>query len=136
MSIQKVGWEYINGVPAFNNLIKMMEVAIQGASLRIHAKSAGWDFKGFHLENKGFWCGMYYSDPLLVTFEIVDKKKFNAKLVDTPSYPIREDKDSIWFRLQLEDKHFFSLTKDEQIEEITKFIKTAYSEAQQMRIKE
>lgn len=41
MSIQKVGWEYINGVPAFNNLINMIEVAIQGARIPIYGKSAG-----------------------------------------------------------------------------------------------
>jgi len=38
MSIQKVGWEYINGVPALTNLINMIEVAIQGAPLPIYGK--------------------------------------------------------------------------------------------------
>ena len=136
MSMQKVGWEYINGVPALNNLVNMLEVAIQGASLRIHVKSVGWDFKGFYVESKEFWCGIFYSDPLVMVFSIEDKKNFNAKLVETPSYLLREDKYSIGFRLQLEDIRFFSLDKDEQLEEITKFVKTAYEEAQQMRIKE
>lgn len=136
MSLQKVGWEYINGVPALLNLVNMIEIAIQGAPLRIHAKSAGWDFKGFHIENKEFWCGTYFSEPLVVTFEIQDKKHFNSKLVDSPDYPMREDKNAIWFRLQLEDKYFFSLDKDKQLEEITSFVKTAYAEAQKMRVKE
>jgi len=136
MSMQKVGWEYIKGVPALTNLINMIEVAIQGASLSIHGKSPGWDFRGFWLENKEFWCGIHYSEPLVVTFEVADKKKFNARLVETPSYPMREDKDCIWFSLQLEDKHFFSLDKHEQLEEITNFVKKAYSDAQQMRVKE
>ena len=66
MSIQKVGWEYINGVPAFNNLINMIEEAIQSASLRVYQKSAAWDAKAFWLENKRFWCGIYYDEPLVV----------------------------------------------------------------------
>lgn len=136
MSIQKVEWEYINGVPAFNNLINMIEAAIQGTSLRIHQKSAGWDFKGFYLENKEFWCGTYYDNHLVMTFEMMDKKKFNAKLVENPGYTVREGKEHLWFRLPLKDVHFFSLDKDKQLEEITKFIRTAYAEAQQMRIKE
>ena len=136
MSIQKVSWEYINGVPAFNNLLNMIEVAIQSASLPIYAKSAGWDHKGFYLENKEFWCGIYYNNHLVVTFEIMDKKKFNVKLVETPNYTIREGKERLWFRLPLEDTHFFSLDKDRQLEEITKFVKTAYAEAQKMEIKE
>jgi hypothetical protein len=135
MSIQKVGWEYINGVPAFINLINMIEVAIQGASLAIYKKSPGWDFRGFYIESPEFWCGIYHDDPLVLVFEITDKKQFNTKLVDTPSYPVREDKATIRFRLQLEDKYFFSLGKDKQLEEITNFVKKAYSDARRMRVK-
>ena len=51
MSLQKVEWEYINGVSALNNLINMIEIAIQGASLPIYGKSPGWDFKGFYVED-------------------------------------------------------------------------------------
>jgi hypothetical protein len=135
MSIQKVGWEYINGVPAFTNLINMIEIAIQGTSLAIYKKSPGWDFRGFYIGSPELWCGIYYDDPLVLVFEITDKKKFNTKLVDTPSYPVREDKATIRFRLELEDKYFFSLDKDKQLEEITKFVKKAYSDAQRMRVK-
>ncbi|MCK4387898.1 MAG: PD-(D/E)XK nuclease family protein [Dehalococcoidia bacterium] len=136
MSIQKVGWEYINGVPALINLINMIEVAIQGAPLPIYGKSPGWDFRGFYVESKEFWCGIYYNNPLIIMFTMMDKKKFNAKLVETPSYTVKEGRYRMWFSLQLEDKHFFSLGKDEQLEEITKFVKECYALAQQMRVKE
>jgi len=135
MSIQKVSWEYINGVPAFNNLINMIEVAIQGASLRVQQKSAGWDRKGFYVENTEFLCSIHYNNPLVVTFELTDKKNYNKELVDEPSYEVREGKERLWFRLPLEKIHFFSLTKDKQLEEITNFVKKAYSDAQQMRVK-
>jgi len=137
MSLQKVSWEYINGVPALINLVNMIEVAIQGVGIPFYSsypRAAGWDFKGFWLEDKKFWCGIHYDNPLVITFEMIDKEKFNAKLVDTPTYEVKEGKERIWFRLPLEDKHFFSLDKDEQVEEITKFVKTAYAEAQKMRI--
>lgn len=140
MSIQRVSWEYINGVPALINLINMIEVAIQSAGIPFYPaspKHVALDSRGFYLgDNREFWCGIFYSDPLVVIFSMEDKKNFNAKLVETPSYPMREVKYSIWFRLQLEDRLFFSLDKDKQLEEITKFVKTAYAEAQQMRIKE
>jgi hypothetical protein len=136
MSIQKVGWEYINGVPAFNNLIDMIEVPIQNIGIPF-SKSTRWERKGFVLENNEFWCGiyLYMENHLMVIFQIEDKKNFDRKLLDKPSYPVKEDEDNIWFRLQLEDIHFFSLDKDRQLEEITKFVRTAYTEAQQMRIK-
>ena len=136
MSIQKVGWEYINGVPALTNLINMIEVAIQGASLPIYAKSPGWDFKGFYVESNKFWCGIDYNEPLVMVFRIEDKKHFNSKLVDKPNYPMTEDRYAVRFLLQFEDKHFFSLDKNEQLEEITKFVKECYTQTQLMRIKE
>ena len=139
MSIQKVGWEYINGVPALTNLINMIEVAIQGAGVPFYPaypRAVALDSRGFYMETNELWCGVYYSDHLVVVYQITNKKNFNAKLVEIPSYPIREDRWAIWFRLPLEDKHFFSLDKDKQLEEITKFVKECHAQAQQMRVKE
>jgi len=133
MSIEKVGWEYIDGVPAFNNLINMIEAAIQGASLHVHQKSAAWSSKAFWLENKKLWCGIYYNAPLVVVFKAFNKEDLDVGRVGMPSYPVKKALRSIWFQLRLEDIHFFALDKDRQLEEIIKFIKTAYAEAQQMR---
>jgi len=134
MSIQKVGWEYINGMPAMNNLIDMIDVAIQALSVK-YWKSARWAHKGFYVEDNKLWCGIHYNNPLVITFEM-NKRKFNSKLIKAPSYEMRGGKEHIWFRLPLEDRHFFSLNKDEQLEEITKFVKTTYIEAQKMKIKD
>ncbi len=136
MSLQKVEREYIKGVPALNNLVTMLEVAIQGASVPIYSKSAGWDYKGFWLDNKKYISVIYYDNHLLITFEIADKLKYNKDLLKKPSYELREGRDRLWFRLPLEDKHFFSLDKDKQLEEITNFIRQCYTEAEDMRIKE
>ncbi len=134
MSIQKVGWEYIDGMPAMNNLINMIDVAIQTLPTSKYWKSARWQHRGFYIEDNKLWCGIHYNNPLVITFEM-DKRKFNSKLIKAHSYEVREGKEHIWFRLQLGDKHFFSLNKDEQLEEITKFVKTAYTEAQKIEIK-
>ena len=140
MSIQKVGWEYINGVPAFNNLLNMIEAAIQATAIpfyRTYPRPAARESKGFYLENSELWCGIYYENHLDVVFEIQHhKEKFNTKLIKKPLYPLEEFKGMWGFHLHLEDIHFFSLDKDKQLEEITKFVKTTYAEAQQMRIKE
>lgn len=137
MGIQKVGWEYINGVPALNNIINMIETGIQGAGLKVYAKYYGWEAKGFYIESKEFWCGFGLYEHLFVSFDIQRPylKKYNTKLLKTPSYPLEEDKDAISFSLDLEEIHFFSLTKDEQLDEITKFIKTCYKESQEMKVK-
>jgi hypothetical protein len=136
MSLQRVEWEYIKGVPAFNNLINMIEVAIKGAQLIIFQRSAAWDKKGVYVESTEFWCGTSYDNPLIMTFEMTKKTRYNKDLLKEPSYELKEGRYRLWFRLPLEDKHFFSLDKDKQLEEITTFVKMSYSEAQQMRIKE
>lgn len=137
MSIQKVEWEYVNGVPAFNNLINMIEAAIKDAKISFHRtypRAAAWNSKAFWLENKRFWCGIYYEEPLVVILKAFNKEDFDRGKVENPSYPVKEALKSIWFQLFLKDIHFFSLDNDKQLEEITKFVKTAYAEAQQMRI--
>jgi len=137
MSLQKVSWEYINGVPAFNNLITMIEVAIQSTKIPIHGKSAGWDYKGFWLKGKEYWCGVNTIDnPLIITFELIDKTKYNKELLEEHGYEVRENVKEIWFRLSLEKIYFFSLDKDKQLEEITKFIKQCHENAERIRIQE
>ena len=135
MSIQKVGWEYINGMPAMNNLINMIDVAIQALPISKYWKSARWQHRGFYVEDNKLWCGIHYNNPLVITFEM-DKKRFNSHLIKKPSYEVKEGREHIWFRLPLADIHFFSLDKDRQLEKITEFVKTAHVEAQRMRIKE
>ncbi len=136
MSIQKVSWEYLNGIRAFNNLINMIEVAIKDVGIPVHTRIAAWDSKALWLDRKKHWCGVYYDQPLVVVFKTFHKRDLDMKRVEAPSYPVKEALESIWFQLQLKDKHFFSLEKDKQLDEITEFVKTAYKEAQQMRITE
>lgn len=137
MSIQKVSWEYISGVPAFNYLLDMIEAAIKDANIPLfpgYPRSAAWERKGFWLGDKEFLCGVYYRSHLVLVFEW-QNKKYDSKLLEKRSYELREEGEDIWFRLPLEDIHFFSLDKDKQLEEITKFVKTAYAEAEQMKVK-
>ena len=48
MALKKVTWEYIQGLPAFVNLINMMETAIVKVALPARLKeSAGWTWMGF-----------------------------------------------------------------------------------------
>lgn len=137
MTLQKVTWEYINGLPAMINLINMIEVAIQSSGIefyKTYPKSAGWDFKGFNLQNQEYWCGIYFNNPLVLTFELMDKAKFDKSKLPEPTYLLQEGKKRLWFRLPLDEIHFFSIDKDKQLNEIIKFVKASHSEAEMMRI--
>ncbi len=112
MTVQKVSWEYIDGFPAFKNLINMIGVAIEAMSLKL-LKSGGWGHSGFYIETSKVFCGIYHDNPLSIIIEAYGKK---GKLIYSAS-------------LSLEDIHFFSLSKDEQLEKITQFVKEKYKEA-------
>jgi len=137
MSIQKIGWEYINGVPALNNLLNMLEVAIKSNSINTYKRSHGWtekeSYQGFYLGGKELWCGVDMMDPMHLEFVVYNKKNLAVENLKTPSYPIKEDSSSILFLLDLNKIHFFSLDKDEQLNEITKFIKKSFDDAQEMK---
>jgi hypothetical protein len=138
MSIEKVNWEYINGVPFFNNLINMNGASLESLNIplsKTHPKAVSRDTRGFYLKDNEFWCGVHYSSHMAITFELIDRAKFNKERLENQNYELRQGNKRLSFRLPLDKIHFFSLTKDEQLEEITKFIKTAYGEAEKMRIK-
>lgn len=136
MSIQKVSWEYIEGVPALTNLMNMIQVAIEGLSLPIYQKTAGWDWKGFYILDSEHFYGIYYERPLTVVLEIQHKGQYDLEtLKETETrYPFEETQRAILFLLDLESTHFFSLNKDEQLDLITNFLRERLEVAQKAGI--
>ena len=102
MSIEKVAWEYANGLAALKNLIDMIAEAIREARLSFYRKAAAWDSKGFWLEDKKYWCGIYYHSPQTVVFKASHKKNLEVARVPNPSFPVKETHASILFQLDLE----------------------------------
>lgn len=135
MSIRKVGWEYINGIPALTNLMNMVQVAIESLSLPTHQRTAGWDWKGFYLLDNEHYCGIYFDRPLTLVLDVT-KERYDLEMLAEPQYPIEETQRSILFLLDLEATHFFSLNKDEQLELITTFLRASLEDAEKARIEE
>ena len=116
MSMKKVTWEYINGVPAFLNLIAMMEAAISEALPDVKIKrTAGLYWRGFYLDDE-YWWAIRYARPLLIVFEN-----------NMGNDPITFKRD-----LDLEVEHFFSLSKDEQFERLVSFLRVVRADARNL----
>lgn len=110
MSVKKVSWEYMQGVPSMLNLISMVEAAIEEAIPWVKIKrTGGWNWRGFYVGE--MFCGIRYDEPLLVVVENNGGWK--------PTF--RKD-------LDLEKKLFFALGQDEQLEMIINFIREGYQE--------
>ena len=105
MSLERVGWEYINGVSSLIALSNLLEVAILEAAPDINLRRTGGSYwLGFRLDGK-YYCGIRYAEPLIVVFE-------NNVGID-PTY----ERD-----LELEKEHFFSLNQAEQLECLVEYI--------------
>jgi len=115
MTMEKISWEYIDGVPAMMRLTKMLETAIPEALPKIAFKpTAGWTWRGFYLgPDFDFFLGVYYDRPTVLLFA-------NERGSDNATYDRR---------LDLETTHFFALTGDEQFQLIVDFAKQAYADA-------
>jgi hypothetical protein len=109
MSIQRISWEYINGVTALLNLLNMVEAAIQSISPNNYKKTVANAWNGFYFQDGKYFYGIYLEKPLFLVFETY-----------------RENQEKIVFELSLESEHFFSLNKDEQLEKITAFLRESY----------
>jgi hypothetical protein len=108
---QKVSQEYINGFSDFRALLKMIEVAASAVSPQIRT-DAGLSWSSVMIEDH-ISCSIYYDKHRSIKIEAWGK---NHKSIYSNS-------------LNLDDVHFFSLSKDEQYGEISKFVKDKSREA-------
>ena len=136
MSVERVGWEYIKGVPEMLNLMNMIEFSIQNAGITLYdryPRAVALEWRGFYLETNNYLCGIYFSEPTEIFLQVVNKKDHDATKIK-PTYNMTEERKSIWFFLQLEDHYFFSLDREKQVSLISDFIKTSFGEAKQMQV--
>jgi hypothetical protein len=113
MTMEKVNWEYMEGVPAMINLANMLYTAIAEALPEEKwRRTAGWNWIGYYIgSNPPVFTGIRYHNPLIITFE--------NNGGTNPSFT-RD--------LPLPQVHFFSLTAGEQLECLIKFTQESYSE--------
>lgn len=136
MVIKAIGSEYINGMNSLNSFMNMIQSAIEAAGIRLfkgYPRSAGWNFKGYWMEDKKYWCGIHFGSPTVITFELTGKDDYNPNDTGEENFELREGKKRLWFRLPLQDIKFFDMNRDEQLKTITDFVKGSYSEARKMR---
>lgn len=105
MNMEKVTWEYIQGVPAMVNLVNMIGTALSEVAPETSArKTVGASWAGYYFDKE--FIGFRYVDPLIVVFE-----NDNG---NSPTF--KRD-------LYLEKAHFFSLTAGEQLECLINFVR-------------
>lgn len=112
MSMEKITWEYIKGVPSFHNFANMLGIALAEALPKEKTRrTAGWNWIGYYIgEGTDLWVGFRYKDHMKV---VIENNNGND-----PTF--HEE-------ISLEEAHFFSLNAGEQLECLIKFISESYS---------
>ena len=110
MSMEKITWEYIQGMPAMVNLVNMIGTALsEFAPESSTKKTIGASWAGYYMD--GFFIGFRYVNPLQIVCEN-----------DTGTNPTFKRE------LGLEKAHFFSLTAGEQLECLITFVSGSFQE--------
>ena len=132
MAIQKVGWEYTNGIRALLNLVNMIGIAIEELGIKTYQKTAGWEWRGYYLESKDEFCGIYFEEPDSVYLFSNGLLNYKPQEKDF-RFPFYEDDGGTYFELSLEDTWFFALRKDEQFDILKAFILACHTEAKRLK---
>jgi len=143
MTIERVSWEYMNGIMAHLNLMRMVEKGLEQAQIPFGPLSSRWDYCGFYVDTKQFWIGVEFSAHEYVAMAsesaTYDQGRFNA--LDIPTVPGVEreilDNGKAWIGLNLEDEsaHFFSRSAESQLALIREFMISAYRDMKACAVK-
>ena len=86
MTIEKVDWEYMKGMQALVNLMSMIESGIKSINLTIAPRAQGNESIGRYFGGTDYWCGIIYSQPLELQFNIRDKARYDVKFIEDSTY--------------------------------------------------
>jgi hypothetical protein len=104
MILERVTWEYENGVPALCNLIAMLNAAVDAIGLKGNP-SAGQGFIGLKFRNDTRFLGINYDKPMSVVIQHKVRGRWSDMHV-----------------LDLADKHFLCLDRDAQQKLLAEFV--------------
>lgn len=129
MTMERVGWEYLEGMKSFRHLITMLAKAIELAGIKVHARSAQSDLMGFYLDDKNFLVAIAYNLPRYVRFSFFNAKHDPDKLEQVGRGQI--DNGYLFFELDLQSEanHFFSRSAESQMLLLTEFLTTSFNDA-------
>lgn len=107
MGVQKVGWEYKNGIKSMLVLTDLLETAVSSLWPDSGvARTAGWSWRGLYVDD--YFIGVRFADPTVLVFE--NNRSSN------PTY--KAD-------LHFQQAHFHSLDAGEQLETLVDFLRAS-----------
>lgn len=131
MSIDKVSWEYKNGLKSFLNLLNMIETALnslheEGLFYKLNSEITK-SYGGFYLDDDDLWVCIQLDDPEKIFFGYKEHYTKNIKNNEIFKDMIKLPGHDIPARLyDFNENHFFELPRGEQQKEIYNFLKECF----------
>lgn len=126
LAMDKVSWEIISGIRSFIALIDILAEALAAKKVSNIKNSAALEWRGFYIENKRFFVGIYFDNPGLVVMNtevpLSEKATKKVTLGKLESGGWRNELD-----LTSEDIHFFARSKASQIQCLEQFVEESLS---------
>lgn len=127
LAMETISWELVNGLKSFRNLIAMLGEVLAANRIE-HAKSVGYEYHGYHLDNAAFFIGLLYETPHLLLFQT----NGTVYLRENEAVQFGSIVNNKWrFELDMhsEEHYFFSRSKASQMECIDQFLKKSHQYA-------
>lgn len=126
VAMKEISWQLQDGIADLINLVDVISEALAASNINISRKSAGWDWRGYYIEEK-FFVGIYFNQPNLIIFN--SEVELAENRTKEPTLGHYEGHGTGWqneLNLYSEEVHFFSRTKNSQLECLEKFLKESY----------
>ena len=69
VAMKEISWQLKDGITGLINLIDVISEALAATNINKIKKSAGWDWRGYYIEEK-FFVGIYFNQPNLIIFNL------------------------------------------------------------------
>lgn len=130
MTIERVDWEYVEGVKALYRLTTMLGKALEQAGVPPSRNSFAWDSRGHYIKSGQFWTGIYMDRPELLRFQFAGAKPDVAQLKER-GWEYLENAYATTLDLSSENTHFFSCIAGSQLKILTDFVSKAHEVGEQ-----
>ena len=128
MAVDKVGWQLAEGAKALVSLINMLRVALENESIAVKQESSAWDYRGVYLTGKSYWIGVLLNTPSQLRF-LFDKANPNVEALQQCGWEMFRKCMTKTLDLESEQCHFFCRTKEQQLDELQRFVRATYDQA-------
>ena len=129
MAVEQVGWQLVEGTKSLVHFTDMLNKALENESIPVYQGSSAWASRGHYTKGKNYWVGVFLNYPSVLHFMFEDARPKVDDLVQLGWEMLDKNLTKV-LDLESEECHFFARTKEQQLDELQRFVKLAHEQAE------